>query len=205
MEYLETETLDDRHRLVLSYLPVSLESLDIEGLGVYVTGPRDSRHLHRGDATAALDEIEHHAADSESALVAMAKHLSRRGYAYRVINTRGYSQGDWLTGIAYLDTAALGTPREYAHAVLDAALDEWTAWLWGDTYLVEIQELVTYTAFGHPDVERWLCLHREDTYAVIATHRPRRLDTLADMAAHYGVDLSAYATRESDTVCETLS
>ena len=89
MEYIETETLDDRHRLALSYFAMPVEWLDVDGLGVYVTGPRDSKHLHRGDATAALEDIEHYAADSESALVAMAKHLSRNGYAYRVINTRG--------------------------------------------------------------------------------------------------------------------
>lgn len=200
MEWIETETLDDRHRLALTYFPVSLESLDVEGLCVYVTGPRDSKHLHRGDATAALEDIEHYAADSESALVAMAKHLSRNGYAYRVIDTRGYSQGDWLTGIAYLDTTATGTPWEYAHAVLDAALDEWTAWLWGDTYLLDIEERVTYTAPGHPDLDQWLPVDGDDTAAVIATHRPRRLDTLADMAAHYGIDVSAYAPRESETV-----
>lgn len=200
MEYLETETLDDRHRLALTYFPVSLGSLDVEGLGVYVTGPRDIKHLHRGDATAALEDIEHYAVDGESALVAMAKHLSRNGYAHRVINTRGYSQGDWLTGIAYLDATATGTPWEYAHATLDAALDQWTAWLWGDTYLLEIEERVTYTAPGRPDLQRWLPVDGDDTAAVIATHRPRRLDTLADMAAHYGIDVSAYATRESETV-----
>lgn len=200
MEYLETETLDDRHRLALSHLPVSLESLDVDGLCVYVTGPRDAKHLHRGDATAALEDIEYYAADSDSALVAMAKHLSRNGYAHRVINTRGYSQGDWLTGIAYLDATATGTPREYAHAVLDAALDEWTAWLWGDTYLLEIEELVRYRAPGYPHLDQWLPVDGDDTAAVIATHRPRRLDTLADMAAHYGIDVSAYATRESERV-----
>jgi hypothetical protein len=200
MEYLETETLDDRHRLALTYFPVSLESLDVDGLGVYVTGPRDSRHLNRGDATAALEEIQHYAIHGGGSLVAMAKHLSRNGYAHRMINTRGYSQGEWLTGIAYLDATVTGTPWEYAHAVLDAALDQWTAWLWGDTYLLEIEERVTYTAPGRPAIERWLPVDGGETGTVIATQRPRRLDTLVDMAAHYGIDVSAYAPRESETV-----
>lgn len=200
MEWIETETLDDRHRLALTYFPVSLESLDVEGLCVYVTGPRDAKHLTRGDATAALEDIEHYALDGESALTAMAKHLSRNGYAYRVINTRGYSQGDWLTGMAYLDVSATGTPWEYAHAVLDDALDQWQAWLWGDTYLLEVEERVTYTAPGRPAIERWLPVDGGHTAAVIATHRPRRLDTLADMAAHYGIDVSAYAPIESERV-----
>ena len=200
MEYIETETLDDRHRLALSYFPISLEWLDLEGLGVYITGPRDSKHLHRGDATAALEDIEHYSVDGESALVAMAKHLSRRGYAHRVINSTGYSQGDWLTGIAYLDTTTLGTPEEYAHAVLDDYLDEWLAWVWGDTYLLDIERRVTYTAPGYEPIDKWHSVPVEDTCAVIATRRPRRLDTLRDMAAHYGIDLTGYALRESETV-----
>lgn len=200
MEYLETQPLDDRHRLALSFFPITLESLGLDGLGIYVTGPRDSKHLNLGDATAVLSDIEHYAADSESALVAMAKHLSRRGYAYRVIKTVGYSQGDWLTGIAYLDTTVTGTPEEYAHAILDDYLDQWQAWLWGETYILEIEKRVTYTAPGYDPIDRWHRLLVDDTCIVIATHRPRRLDTLRDMAAHYGLDLSGYATRESETV-----
>lgn len=201
MEYIETETLDDRHRLALSYFDMPLEWLDIEGLGVYVTGPWDSKHLHRGDATAALEEIEQHAYDRESAVVAMAKHLSRNGYPHRVINTRGYSQSDWLTGIAYLDATATGTPWEYAHATLDAHLDEWTAWLWGDTYLLDIEHRVTYTAPGYDDIERWHTVYEEDTSRVIASrkHFGARY-TLRGLAAHYGLELSAYAERESETL-----
>jgi hypothetical protein len=202
MEYIETETLDDRHRLALSHFDMPLEWLeDVDALGVYVTGPRDSKHLHRGDATAALEDIEHHAADSESALVAMAKHLSRNGYAYRVINTRGYSQGEWLDGIAYLDVNATGIPWDYAHATLDAALDQWTAWLWGDTYLLDIEHRVTYTAPGYDDIDRWLTVYEEDTSRVIATRKHYGAGyALRDIATHYGLDVSAYATRESETV-----
>ena len=201
MEYLETETLDDRHRLALRYFDMPVEWLDVDGLGVYVTGPRDSKHLHRGDATAALEHIEYYAADSDSALVAMAKHLSRAGYAHRVINTRGYSQGEWLTGIAYLDATATGTPWEYAHGTLDAYLDEWTAWLWGDTYLLDIEQRVTYTAPGYDDIEQWHTVYEEDTSRVIATRKHYGAGyTLRDIAAHYGLDVSAYAPRESETV-----
>ena len=201
MEYLETETLDDRHRLALSHFDMPVEWLDVDGLGVYATGPRDSKHLHRGDATAALGEIEHHAADSESALVAMAKHLSRAGYAYRVVNTRGYSQSDWVTGIAYLETRHFATPVKYPYTALDAALDQWTAWLWGDTYLLDIEHRVTYTAPGYDDIERWLTVYEDDTSRVIATRRHHGAGyTLRDLAAHHGLDLSAYATRESETV-----
>jgi len=202
MEYIETDTLDDRHRLALRHFDMPLEWLDdVDALGVYDTGPRDGKHLHRGDATAALGEIEHYAADSDSALVAMAKHLSRNGYAYRVITTRGYSQSEWLTGIAYLDTDTTGTPFEYAHAALDAALDQWTAWLWGDTYLLDIEHRVTYTAPGYDDIERWLTVYEEDTSRVIATRRHHGAGyTLRDLAAHHGLDLSGYATQESETV-----
>jgi len=201
MEYIETETLDDRHRLALSYFDMPLEWLDVDGLGVYVTGPRDSKHLHRGDATAALEDIEQYALDGESALVAMAKHLSRAGYAHRVINTRGYSQGQWLTGIAYLDVNTTRTPWGYAHATLDAYLDQWTAWLWGDTYLLDIERRVTYTAPGYDDIEQWLTVYDEDTSRVIATrkHAPGR-HWLRDLAAHYGLDVSAYAPIKSETV-----
>lgn len=201
MEYIETETLDDRHRLALSYFAMPEGWLDVDGLGVYVTAPRESKHLHRGDATAALGEIEHYAADSESALVAMAKHLSRNGYAYRVITTRGYSQSEWLTGIAYLDATATGTPWEYAHATLDAYLDEWTAWLWGDTYLLDIERRVTYTAPGYEDIERWITVYEDDTSRVIATrrHDPGR-NWLRDLAQHHGIDLTGYAPRESERV-----
>lgn len=197
MEYLETERLDDRHRLALTYCDMPVEWLDIDGLGIFVTGPRDSEHLSTGPATRQLETISEHATDRESALVAMAKHLSRQGYPHRVINSRGYSQGDWVTGIAYLDTAATGTPWEYAHAVLDAALDQWCAWLWGDTYLLAIQRLVTYTAPGYPPLDKWLPV---DDGAIVFAARSRPGDTLADMAAHHGLDLSTYTTRESETV-----
>lgn len=195
MEYVETETLNDRHRLALRYFDIPLEWLDTDGLGVYVLGPRDSRHLHRGDATAALDEIANYSADSDSALVAMAKHLSRNGYAYRVINTHGYK---WIDAIFYLDPVATGTPWEYAHPALDSQLDQWLAWLWGDTYLLEIEERVTYTAPGRPALDRWLPVESGESAQLIATRRHRNGQSLCDLAEHYGIDLSAYATRESE-------
>lgn len=200
MEYVETETLDDRHRLALRQFDMPLEWLDVDGLGVYVIGPRDSKHLHRGDATAALDHIAHYAADSDAALVAMAKHLSRNGYAYRVINTHGYSQGEWLNAIFYLDPAVTGTPWEYAHPALDDQLDQWLAWLWGDTYLLEIEERVTYRAPGRPALDRWLPVESGESGQLIATRRHTAGDTLRDLATRYGIDLSAYAIRESETV-----
>lgn len=198
MEYVETETLNDTHRLALSHIDLALEELGLEELGVYVLAPRASKHLDRGDSTAALAEIQHQALDADSALLAMARHLTRNGYANRVITPRGYSQGEWITAIAYLDTAATGTPEEYAGETLADYLDRYASWLWGDTYVLEIETRVTYTAPGYADIDKW---HPVDgTAALIATQRNYPANNLRDLAGDHGIDLTAYAIRESETV-----
>jgi hypothetical protein len=112
---------------------------------------------------------------------------------------RGYNQGEWLTGIAYLDTRVTGTPEEYAHDVLDGMLDTYTAWLWGETYLLEIETRVTYTAPGYPDIDTWHPV--EYTAALIATRRHYGAGyTLRDLAEDNGITLTGYATKESETV-----
>lgn len=190
MNTIDTELLSDNYRLALHYWEADI-SLELEGLGVYVVGPRESRHLTTGRLTAELDRAaEYHYPVHDMQAQAISTHLSRHGYTFKVLTSHGYSQSDWLDCVVYLDHTVTGTEEADRLGVLEDLLDTWEAWLWGDSYLLQVEQLVTYRAEGFPELTEWLPVDSADTVAEVVTRK--RYAGLIELAEAYGLDLAPY-------------
>mgnify|MGYP003112881423 FL=1 len=191
MSTIDTELLSDKYRLALRYWEADISWLEFHGLSVYVVGPREWRHLTTGPLTAELDRAaEHHYPAHDMQAQALSTHLSRQGYTFKALTSRGHSQSDWLDCVAYLDHATTGVEEAERLGVLEDCLDTWEAWLWGDSYLLQVEQLVTYRAEGFPDLKEWLPVEGEDTVAGVVTRK--RYAGLIELAEAYGLDLAPY-------------
>lgn len=152
---MEIYKLSDNARIKIGY-DYDQQFWDVIGnsIGIVLFNTDGLTEFTPYDRTAPLDARDFISSDyifsyNEKRLKAYAKYLSLNGSSVSAVDFRGYSQGEWATGLVYVNGADDG------ETVLNHVMPSVKSWYRGDVYTLTAQTKKTYTADDGETVELW--------------------------------------------------